>query len=82
MMNEAQTNLDTPRAANPMQAVVMPDLEQGLELVRCAWVNLDNIERMMPAFRLHPLLPLFRHQLKAAIEALDPEGAADFFDMA
>lgn len=68
--------------AGPLEAVVMPDLHQGLELVRCAYVNLGNMERMMPALNFHPLLPLFRHQLRAAIEALDPEGAASFLDVA
>lgn len=43
---------------------------RGLEMVRCAEINLENMVAMMPALAGHPLLPVVRQQLADAIEAL------------
>jgi len=63
-----------------VQPVVMPDMAQGLELARCAYINLKNMERMMPTLSLHPLLPMVRAQVRGSIEALDPETGREFCD--
>jgi hypothetical protein len=50
----------------------------ALEFMRCAYVSLNNMVKMMPVLSRHPLLPIMRGQLRSAIEALDPEGGAMF----
>lgn len=51
---------------------------EALEPAQCAYVNLGNMVRMMPALRSHPLLGVVKLQLRAAIEHL---GGKDFCDL-
>lgn len=46
------------------------DIEQALESARCAYSNLNNMVRMMPMLRSHPLLPMVKMQLADAINRL------------
>lgn len=50
----------------------------GLESVRCAYINLNNMVKMMPVLGRHPLLPMVKMQLRTTIEAL---GDKEFCDM-
>jgi len=53
-------------------------LEQGLESARCAYINLHNMVKMMPALNSHPLLFLVEAQLREAIVQLDDEDGQAF----
>jgi hypothetical protein len=44
--------------------------EDALEAARCAYVNLNNMVRMMPALSRHPLLPVVKEQMRTAIAEL------------
>jgi hypothetical protein len=50
------------------------DTEQALESARCAYINLNNMVKLMPALRSHPLLPMVKMQLGDAIKALGDTG--------
>ena len=44
--------------------------EYALEQARCAYVNLNNMVKMMPILKEHPLLPMVKRQLQDCIESL------------
>lgn len=46
-------------------------VEQAYEAIASAKINLDNMVKMMPALAAHPLLPLVKEQVQAAMDALD-----------
>jgi hypothetical protein len=46
---------------------------KALESARCAEINLQNMVKMMPALKQHPLLFLVEAQLKSCIEELEKE---------
>jgi len=47
------------------------DIEHALEEARCALINLNNMVKMMPTLKVHPLLPIVKVQIKGVIESLD-----------
>lgn len=48
----------------------MSENTEALESARCAYVNLNNMVKMMPAMLRHPLLAVVKLQLREAIEKL------------
>lgn len=49
------------------------DVATAVEQAHCALINLDNMVRMMPALKMHPLLHITREQLESAVRALGRE---------
>ncbi len=45
--------------------------EQGLEMARCVEINLENMVKMMPTLKLHPLLEIVKTQIKDCIKELE-----------
>ncbi len=48
-------------------------IEKALEMARCTQINIDNMEKMMPALRAHPLLDIVKAQIKDCIVELEGE---------
>lgn len=53
----------------------MTDETQALEMARCTYINLNNMVKMMPIMKTHPLLPMVKRQLQECIKEL---GGGDF----
>ncbi len=45
----------------------------ALELAECAKINLQNMVKMMPVLKAHPLLPLVEEQIQRCIDELEKE---------
>ena len=54
----------------------------ALEQARCAYVNLNNMIKMMPVLKGHPLLPIVKAQLQDCIKSLGDEEFCKFEDQA
>jgi hypothetical protein len=48
----------------------------ALELAECAKINLQNMVKMMPVLRQHPLLPMVEAQLQECIDELEKDEEA------
>ncbi len=48
----------------------------ALELAECAKINLQNMVKMMPVLRQHPLLPMVESQLQGCIDELEKDEEA------
>lgn len=74
-----QATLDYARASIASETQQPEPAEHAaLEPAQCAYVNLNNMVKMMPMLGRHPLLPMVKAQLRAAIEHL---GGKEFCDM-
>ena len=47
------------------------NLHELLESAQCVKINLDNMVKMMPALRQHPLLPLVQDQAQECITKIE-----------
>lgn len=45
------------------------------ELAECAKINFENVERMNPALKAHPIYMMAKKQLDAVVARLNEEGA-------
>lgn len=50
------------------------NIDKALEMAECVKINLENMVKMMPALKMHPLLPLVQDQLAECIKLLDEDG--------
>lgn len=58
----------------------MTDQAQALEMARCTYANLNNMVRIMPILKAHPLLPLVKRQLRECIGQLGDDTFCDIED--
>jgi len=58
-----------------------PDLVQAIEEARCAYVNINNLMRILPLPGLKPLFTLTKGQVRNVIVALDGKKGATFCDL-
>ena len=56
--------------ANPQKREKV-DISKALEMARCAEINIENVEKMMPILKAHPLLPIVKLQIKEVIKNLE-----------
>ena len=58
----------------------MTDEATALEQARCAYVNLNNLVKMVYLIENHPMVFMVRLQIRGTIEALDGEAGKWFCD--
>jgi len=46
-------------------------LDKGLELIRCAEINIENMAKMYPMISTHPFMQLVKEQIKEGIKELE-----------
>jgi len=49
----------------------MPDEQAALEMLRCAEVNMDSVQKMVPVLTRHPHWIIVKDQLATAIKMLE-----------
>jgi len=54
--------------------------EKAVEYARCAYINMGNLESMMPMLAKNPFWAVVRDQVKACLKELGDESIAEFVD--
>ena len=49
------------------------NLIQAVELIRCSQINFQNVEKMVPLIKDHPIFQMAKMQLVEGLKLLDEE---------
>lgn len=53
------------------------NISVALEMARCVKINLENMEKMMPLLKTHPLLPIVKLQIEETIKNLEGDEVSE-----